>query len=228
MKVNLTIVRNQRKLSSLFRGILSDNPVLVGGMALPFLIVPAVTLQNSVALLCAMLIVHLPTIAVLYLLRKALPQRLRSLAVPVVASLFLMVALFAIQSLFPYILETWGIYFLLLPMCSMLFASCNHLMEERKPTLGRTLLRSLCDVVGFGVVACILGAVRELFGAGTLWGKPVGIQGISSLQMAFAGFLMLGFLAVGARMLHRLVLRLSAGVSKRLLKEVAREASSND
>ena len=37
MKVNLKIVRSQRRLSNLFRGILSDNPVLVGGMALIFM-----------------------------------------------------------------------------------------------------------------------------------------------------------------------------------------------
>ncbi len=228
MKVNLKIVRSQRRLSNLFRGILSDNPVLVGGMALPFLVVPAVSLQNGVALFCAMLLIHLPTVLVLFFLRKFLPDWSRVMVIPVVASLFLIVAYYGIQPLSPYISDSLGIYFSLLPACSMIFAGCSHMLEERKPALGKTLLRNLCNVIGFGLVACIVGGIREFFGTGTLWGRPMGLSGISSFQMAFAGFLLVGFLAVGARLLHRLVLRLGGGVPKKLLKEAAREVPKHD
>ena len=57
------------------------------------------------------------------------------------------------------------------------------------------LLDLLCSVAGFEWVICLVGAVREILGNGTMLGVPVLDWKIPGLLFPFAGFILIGFLA---------------------------------
>lgn len=63
---------------------------------------------------------------------------------------------------------------------------------------GAMVLDLLCSVIGFMWVICLVGALRELLGNGTLWNMPVLEDStIPGLLLPFSGFIVIGFIAAG-------------------------------
>ena len=50
-------------------------------------------------------------------------------------------------------------------------------------------------ILGFSMVVCIIGLLREYLAQGTIWGIVVGLPLIPALSLPFMGFILVGLLA---------------------------------
>ena len=85
----------------------------------------------------------------------------------------------------------------------------------RDKSVVRSLIDAVWTTVGFSCVMCLVSAIREIFGKGTLWDMPIGsFEGNVSFLLPFTGFIIVGFLAAGARWLTPLLKKESRGAEK--------------
>jgi Na+-transporting NADH:ubiquinone oxidoreductase subunit NqrD len=76
------------------------------------------------------------------------------------------------------------------------------------------LVNSVTYSVGFALVMALIALIRELFGNNTIWGIAISLpMKISGLQIAFAGFTLVGFLGALFRFIRRAVLWLFYGLN---------------
>ena len=89
----------------------------------------------------------------------------------------------------------YHIYAPLLIVSSLLINRADRFAVRQ--SVGVAAADSAACAIGFALVCCVVGAVRELFGSGTLYGNIV-LQGAVPNRMAsapFFGLIVLGFLA---------------------------------
>jgi Na+-transporting NADH:ubiquinone oxidoreductase subunit NqrD len=75
--MQLASVRKYNKVARRLRGLLMENPVLYGGLALPFAISATFSLQNGVALSIMMALTTLPVLLAASLIRRRIPRPFR-------------------------------------------------------------------------------------------------------------------------------------------------------
>lgn len=169
------------------RNVADRNPVLYGGLSLPFLVVACTRLDNALAL-CWLMIACLPVIGVGFLLRGRCSLPVRRVACAVCGMVLVQLAALPLRG-FPLLIERLGIY---LPLVSINMIVLSLALEQEAP-LPVLIRRGVRGVLGFGVVACALGALREAATQGTVLGFSLGITArISGLALPFAGLIGLG------------------------------------
>ena len=170
-------------------------------MALPFVIVPALNLKSGFLISLFIFVATVPAAALAPALHKrvALP-----LLVPCYA-LLAMVGVIAAQLLLrrqAVLLDGLGLYIPLAAVNSiMLELTVVHPRLTPRRGLGDGLI--LC--LGFALVACGIGAVREVLGSRTIWDIPFGLYPIRmvGVTLPFFGFILLGFLNALCRSVDR-------------------------
>ena len=187
-------------------GFLRSNAVLVSGMALPFVVVPTITLKAGVAISAAVLCSLEAAMIAASLIGERLPQWAR-IAVSVnvaMAAIFLIYPLAGLLS--PQLYDAMGIYFCLAALNTMV------LVRTESYAVHHTWYHSALDGLryggGFALVALVLSAVRELLGQGTLWGTQLLPFRLPAVQMVFFGFIAVGMMAAAANGIRRLLGRL--------------------
>lgn len=183
------------------------NPVLVGGLLLAPVVVASISLKNAAALSLTLMIVTIPTMLVASALKTMLPQWLRVPFYTLVASLLLIPAAWLVTPIAPTIFDSMGMYFSLMVFNSVLFTRSEKFAIKKN--LLETLLDGLCYCGGFAAVILAIAAVRELLASNSLWGIPIALPfKISAVVLPFAGFLLVGIFAAGARFLRELARKL--------------------
>ena len=176
-------------------GILDENPTfrLVLGMC-PTM---AVTTQaiNGIAMGAAATFVLVCSGLVVSLLRKAIPEKIRIPAFVVIIATFVTMVDLVMQAYMPSLYEALGIYIPLIVVNCIIFARAEAFAFKNPP------LASAADGLGMGIgftlALTLLGSVRELIGAGTLFGLSVfgpHYQPALLFVMAPGGFITLGVL----------------------------------
>lgn len=157
------------KLFKIFKdGIFKDNPVLVQLVGLCSVLAVTTTTINGLSMGLAVTFVLLGSNIVISLLRKVIPGTIRIPAYIVVIATFVTLLQMFLNAYMQSIYEALGIFLpLIVVNCTILaraeaFASKNKLVPSIADALGMGL--------GFTFSVTILGAVRELFGSGTLFG----------------------------------------------------------
>lgn len=202
--MKLTNLRRHRDAMALTRGVLSENPVLLCGLALPIAIMGTTSLRSGVALSLAMFCSMVPAMWVACVFSPQIPKMARMPACVVTAMAALQVAALFIRYISPSIFDSMGIYFPLLAVNSLMITRAMQYAPQVKPQYA--LLDGAMQSLGFAVVAVPLSAFRELFGSGTLWGKAVPVPFTSGgLLLPFFGFLVVGFLSAFFRWADRLI-----------------------
>ena len=77
--------------------------------------------------------------------------------------------------------------------CSVAVVAVSFYPVHQKPI--SALLNGICISLGFALTAIVLGAAREFFGSGSLWGFKIAEAAFPSVKLPFWGFIFLGFLA---------------------------------
>jgi len=187
------------------KGIIEQNAVFVLVVGLCPTLAVTTGLKNAVAMGVAVIAVLTCSNVMISSLRKVIPREVRiPCFIVVIASFVTMIEIAFKAFLPPAINAALGIFIpLIVVNCSIL-----HRAESfaYKNDVARSLLDGLGIGIGFALAICIVAAVREALGNGTLWGYPwvptsfpVQYVPASILIQAPGAFLVLGLLLAGFR-----------------------------
>jgi len=185
----------QNKLSILTNGILKENPVFI--MILGTCPTLAVTTSafNGMGMGAATLFVLTMSNIVISLLKNIIPDKVRIPAFIVVIATFVTIVDLVMHAYVPGLYKALGIFIpLIVVNCIVLgraeaFASKNSVFSSMLDGIGMGL--------GFTLALTLIGAVREILGAGTIFGQNLHIfkqDGILVFVLAPGGFLVFGYL----------------------------------
>ena len=163
-------MKNQN-LKYLTNGIIKENPVLrlVLGTCPTLAITTAA--KNGIGMGLAATFVLIGSNVVISLLRKIIPDKIRIPAFITVIAGFVTIVQMIVKAYLPSIDAALGIYLPLIVVNCIILGRAEMFASSHSP------LPSLLDAVGMGVgftaTLTLMGIIRELIGAGTVFGLPV-------------------------------------------------------
>ena len=181
-------------LQQLYEGILTNNPVFVQLIGMCPTLATTTSLQNGIGMGLAATAVLICSNAVISLLRKLIPSKVRIAAYITIIAGFVTAVDLLIQAYLPDLSKSLGLFIpLIVVNCIILaraeaFASKNGVL----PSIGDGLAMGL----GFTFALCVLSTIREILGAGALMGYPLfgdSFQPAILMILPAGGFLTLGF-----------------------------------
>lgn len=178
-----------------FTHVFFSNPVLVGGLVIGQLAAGDTSLQTGVALTITILFVTVPVLVFAAALGKNLPRWLRIVVYMLISGGMLFPAYLICCGTMPMVFDSVGIYLPLLAVSTIPTAYSVKYSEKHDAL--KALLDGIALSLGFGLVAIVLGAGREFFGYGTLWGAKIAGNSFPAIRLPFWGFILLGFMAAG-------------------------------
>lgn len=186
------------KAYSTFKDFVSKNPVLIAGLSLGPVIAISQSLKAGVSLSVAFSIIVVPVFVILGCIPVKLSKSLRVILCCLLSAIFFVPAFWFAKTIFPEVNDKVGVF---LPLMVVNPIISNRSSETMKGFLPITSLKNgLKTALGFSLVMCIVSAIREILGSGSLWGAPIGnLRGNVSFLLPFMGFIILGFLAACAR-----------------------------
>ena len=171
--------------------IFSQNVVLAKGLLIAPAVAMAYTLPNAVVLSIAFAIITFFTVVISAFIPQKVPYALRVICNVLLASLIFIPTAFLVGFIQP--LSCLGIYLPLLVTNSLVVQkSETHFKRLRKKDM---LIELMQHILGFSMVVCIIGLLREYLAQGTIWGIVVGLPLIPALSLPFMGFILVGLLA---------------------------------
>ena len=179
----------------LYNGIIKENPTLVLMLGMCPTLAVTTGAVNAIGMGLSTTAVLMMSNLMISALRKVIPDKVRMPAYIVIIASFVTIVQLLIQAYIPSIYDMLGIYIpLIVVNCIILgraeaYASKNPVLPSFFDGLGMGL--------GFTVALTILGAFRELLGAGTVFGiqvMPASYEPISIIVMAPGAFFVLAML----------------------------------
>ena len=176
-----------------FNGVINENPTfrLVLGTC-PTLAVTTSAI-NGLGMGAAATFVLLGSNAVISLLRNFIPDKVRIPAFIVVICTFVTMVQMLMQAFVPSLYDALGMFIPLIVVNCIILARAEAFASKNR------VLPSIVDGLGMGVgftlAITVMGAIRELIGAGTVFGIQVmssGYQPMLLIVMASGGFLTFG------------------------------------
>ena len=158
-------------IERLYNGIIKENPtfVLLLGMC-PTLAVTT-SASNGIGMGLSTMVVLALSNLLISLLRKQIPDRVRVPGFIVIVASFVTMVQFLVQGFVPAIYESLGIYIPLIVVNCIILGRAESYASKNGP------IESLFDGIGMGLgftaSLTIIGAVRELLGAGQVFGVQV-------------------------------------------------------
>lgn len=179
---------------TIFDGLFMKNTVLASGLVVAPIIVSATTVQSAFALVIAFSLITFLTVLISSFVPRDMVYAVRIILYTVIAAMvYVPVAVFA-DSFMEQQFSSLGIMFPLLITNSLIITRSEiHFFKLDKL---RMLAEVLFYVLGFDVVAMIVGFVREIFATGAIGDKIIGIHfTLPFLSTTFGGFIVVGILA---------------------------------
>ncbi len=192
-------MRNPNKTSGIrqafMRTFATENIVLVQALGICPIIAAGISLQRAVALTVCTLVAMIPCSLLMSLIGKKMPELLRPPLYVLIAIALMVGCGWVITT---YISpELYAFLYLFLPLMSV-----SSLFTYRSAgfSIGRRPLLALVDAVGtslgFGLVICVVSALREMAISGTVWGHSLGFEArFPEAAYPFAAYILLGFMA---------------------------------
>lgn len=167
-----------------------NNPVIMQGLGLASIVVPATSLRNAVILAVAVILLLTPTRMLAAFIGRYTGNRFRALAYAITAGLFYIPVAYLISLLFGTATNAVGIYLPLLVMEPLILKRYGNAQRERVST---SFKKGIITTVGFCLVLFIVAAIREVLALGTLGGLVV----FASPILPFMGMPAGGFFCCG-------------------------------
>ena len=213
------MVKKDSFLGALVNGLLFENPtfVLMLGMCPTLAVTTAASnaigmgLSTTVVLVCSNLFISL--------LRNLISDKIRIPAFIVVIASFVTMVEMALKAYLPELSETLGLYIPLIVVNCIIFARAEAFAFKNGPILA--LGDGLGMGLGFTLAITVLASVREIFGAGTLFGQNImgaGYHPMSLLTAPAGGFLTLGILLIIVNLVRK---KMDAWMAARKEREAA-------
>jgi len=178
----------------LTKGVIRSNPIFVLLLGLCPTLATSSSLQTAVAMGVAASFVLICSNVVISLIRGFVPKGVRIPCYIVVIASFVTIADLVLKATFPAISDQIGIFIPLIVVNCIILGRAEAFAS--KNPVGNSLLDGIGMGIGFTLGLILLATIRELFGAGKLWGQVVlpGYRPMAVLVGAPGAFLVLGLL----------------------------------
>lgn len=182
-------------LERLYNGIIKENPVFVLMLGMCPTLAVTTNAKNGFGMGIATMAVLIMSNCLISLLRKVIPQGVRVPVYIVIIASFVTVVEMLMHAYVTSLYDSLGIYI------PLIVVNCIILGRAEQYASKNNVILSIFDGIGIGLGftlgLTIIGMVRELIGAGTLFGKqimPEAYEPISIFVLAPGAFLVLAFL----------------------------------
>jgi len=183
----------KNNLSVFLNGLIKENPTFVQLLGMCPTLAVTTGLKNGIGMGLSATAVLIASNALISLVRKIIPEKVRIAAYIVIIAAFVTVIEMCLKAFLPDLSAQLGIFIpLIVVNCIILaraesFASKNTVLASAVDGLGMGL--------GFTLALCIVSAIREFIGFGTIMDIPVYgevIKPIAIIAMPPGGFIVLG------------------------------------
>ncbi len=176
-------------------GIIDENPTfrMVLGMCPTLAITTAAS--NGIGMGLATTFVLVFSNLVISLLRKAIPEQIRIPAFIVVIATFVTIVQLIIKAFLPALDAALGVFIPLIVVNCIIFGRAEAFAFKNKPV--PAIADGLGMGIGFTIAITLISSIRELLGAGTLFGvqvMPSGYMPMDLLVKPAGGFIVLGLM----------------------------------
>jgi electron transport complex protein RnfE len=158
-------------LDTFVRGIWRENPVFVTLLGMCPTLAVTNSATNAISMGLATMFVLLCSNVLVSLLRRSIPKQVRIAAYIVVIASFVTVVDYAIQAISLEVYEALGAFIQLIVVNCVILGRAEAYASRQ--TVLNTVVNSLGTGVGFTLALLCLGVVREVLGAGTLFGVRI-------------------------------------------------------
>ena len=179
----------------LYNGIVKENPTFVLTLGMCPTLAVTTSAKNGLGLGLTTMVVLALSNAFISLLRKVIPDKVRIPAFIVIIASFVTVMELLLEGFLPSLYDALGIYI------PLIVVNCIILGRAEAYASKNPVLPSLFDGIGMGlgftIALTMIGAVRELLGAGQIFGMtvmPSGYVPVSIFIMAPGAFFVLAML----------------------------------
>ena len=186
---NIEIVKN---------GLFKENPTFVQLLGMCPTLAVTTSLQNGLGMGLSATAVLIASNVIISLLRKFIPDKIRIAAYIVIIATAVTLIEMLLNAYVPDLASSLGIFIPLIVVNCIILARAESFAS--KNSVGKSALDGLGMGLGFTGALCIISAIREFFGAGTIWGIEIYgsmIEPAAIVTLAPGGFIVLG-LIVGA------------------------------
>ena len=187
-------MENKSKLSILTNGLIKENPVLVLVLGTCPTLAVTTSVTNGFGMGISAMAVLICSNIVISLLRKVIPDNVRIPCYITVIAGFVTIVQLVVKAFAPALDESLGLYLPLIVVNCIILGRAE--MFANKNSVGDAALDGIGMGLGFTLTLCVMGAIRELTGAGTLCGIPIlsnFMPGMSVMTLVPGGFAVYAF-----------------------------------
>ena len=193
-------------LKQLREGLLDNNPVLVQLLGMCPTLATTTSLENAFGMGMAATAVLICSNLFISLLRKFIPKQVRIAAYIVIISGFVTAVELLMRAYFYSLYQALGLFIPLIVVNCIILARAEAFASKNGP------IPSMVDGIGMGLgftfALCLIGAAREILGAGTLMGVQI-MPDFYSPMVIFVlpagAFLTLGFIIAAVQKIRNSV-----------------------
>lgn len=185
----------KKNLGVFLNGLITENPTFVQLLGMCPTLAVTTSLQNGLGMGLSATAVLIASNVIISLLRKLIPEKVRIAAYIVIIAAFVTIIQMCLEAYLPALSEQLGIFIPLIVVNCIILARAEAFASKNPPL--KSALDGLGMGLGFTCALCIISCVRELLGAGTIWGisvTPPQITPPAIITMAPGGFIVLGML----------------------------------
>ena len=195
----------------LMEGLFDRNPILVQLLGTCPTLATSTSMQNGVGMGLSATAVLILSNLLISLLRKFIPKQVRIAAYIVIISGFVTAVELLIKAYLPALDASLGLFIPVIVVNCIILARAEAYASKNGPV--DSMLDGLFMGLGFTFALGLLGAVRELLGAGTVWGIDItnGVYpGIGMFTQPAGAFITLGCIIAAVNAIKAFVSRKSA------------------
>ena len=199
----------------LINGIIKENPTFILTLGMCPTLAVTTSAMNGLGMGLTTMVVLALSNAIISLLRKVIPDRVRIPAFIVIIASFVTIIQFLLQGFIPSLYDALGIYI------PLIVVNCIILGRAESYASKNPVIPSLFDGIGMGLgftlALTIIGAVREILGAGEVFGyhfMPASYEPVRIFIMAPGAFFVLAMLCAAQNKLKTVAANKGKDVSK--------------
>ncbi len=176
-------------MKTIKNGIIDENPIFVQVLGMCPTLAVTTSAKNGLGMGLATTTVLIMSNLVISLLREIIPDKVRIPAFIVVIASFVTIVDRLLQGFLPPLYESLGLFIPLIVVNCIILGRAEAYASKNKPI--NSVLDGLGMGLGFAFALTILGSVREILGAGSIFGVKL-MEGlfnlVPSLNTIFGGY----------------------------------------
>ncbi len=190
--------------SAMKRGVILENPVLRLVLGTCPTLATTTAASNAIGMGIAATLVLICSNTVISLLRNIIPDKVRIPAYITIIASFVSIVQMLVKAFAPALDESLGIYLPLIVVNCIILGRAEMYASKHAPAL--SALDGLAMGVGFTTALLCMGTIREILGAGSIFGAKLPIlssQPVLFFSLAPGGFFVFGLLIAAANKLSK-------------------------